>query len=45
MPTFCKHCSSLHQGEKQPDTIYLLFSGKGEGERIWGKEKERGKNR
>jgi len=21
MPTFCEHCGSFHQGEKQPDTI------------------------
>jgi len=38
MPTFREHCSSLHQGEKQPDTICLLFSGKGEG---WGYEGKR----
>jgi len=25
MPTFCEHCSSLHQGEKQPDTKLLLW--------------------
>jgi len=24
MPTFCEHCSLLHQDEKQPD-IKLLF--------------------
>jgi len=37
-PTFHEHCSSLHQGKKQPDTkllfwrilyVYLLFSEKG----------------
>jgi len=26
MPTFRQHCSSLHQGEKQPDTVLGCFS-------------------
>jgi len=26
MPTFREHCSSLHQGEKQSDTVTSYFS-------------------
>jgi len=56
MPMFREHCSSLHQGKKQPDTklllwkilyVYSLFSEKGKegkGQDV-GKGREGGKSR
>jgi len=54
VPTFREHCSSFHQGEKQPDTklfwripyVYSLFSkkkGGGEGAEYKGKGERGGR--